>query len=245
MYNGINNTRERQMPSLDLHIDVKKEAFECPTCGYPSQQHRYSCFVKKFGQMTGIDESLKNPLTNKKNSPIMQGRMGLINCTECEVCGFIALWINNNLIFPTFPKNISKPNQDMPQEIKDIYIEAAEVSHRSPRSAAALLRLCLEMLLDHLNITGNDTNEKIGNSNFPDKILKACDAVRVRGNDAVHAREIQFNDTAETVSTLFHLINYIIEMQITLPNKADEVFNTLTVSQKNQIKERNEKNKKS
>ena|GEM_PF-1438795 len=231
------------MPSFQVPIDVKNEAFECPNCGYPAQQHRYSCLVNKFGHHANNSKPLENPLTNKRNSPVIQGFMGHINCTECEVCGFIALWIDDNLIFPTFPKNINKPHQDMPQEIRDIYTEAAEVSHRSPRSAAALLRLCLEKLLEFLKINGRDLNEKIGNSNFPAKILKACDAVRVRGNDAVHPREIQFNDREETVSTLFYLINYIVEMQITLPNKAEEVFNTLTSEQKEHIEKRNAKNK--
>lgn len=214
-------------------INVKNAAFACPHCGYEAQQHLYTCTARKeFATV-----SLQNPLTDKKNA-IKNSLMGEVKCTECEVCGFIALWINHKMIFPSFPKNTSKPNDDMPEEIKEIYIEAAKVSSHSLRSAAALLRLCLEKLLDFLKIPGNDLNKKIANSNFPEKILKACDSVRVYGNEAVHPGQIILDDNPEVVTALFKLINYVVEMQITVPRKAEEVFDSLPESKKNQISKR-------
>jgi len=39
---------------------------------------------------------------------------------------------------------------DMPEEVKEIYNEAREVSNISPRAAAALLRVALEKLTEYL-----------------------------------------------------------------------------------------------
>lgn len=227
------------MPRLTIPIDVKGKAFECPNCGSHAQQHLYACLVQSEH---GAPKPLINPLTNNKNSPTIPSLMGQINCTECEVCGFIALWIGDNMIFPAFPKNIKKAHEDMPQEIKEIYNEAALVSRYSPRSAAALLRLCLEMLLDHLKIFGKNLDEKIGNSKFPEKILNACDSVRIHANDAVHLiREIQLDDREQVVLTLFMLINYVVENQITLPKSIEEIYSSLPPSKKDHIAKRDRK----
>lgn len=224
-----------------IFMDVKRAAFKCPTCGYHSQQHSYTCSVSKLGTASETNILLKNPLTNKKNSATVTGLMGYINCTECDVCGFIALWINDYRIFPHFPKEIPEPNQDMPEEIKTIYTEAANVTNWSPRSAAALLRLCLEKLLEHLKISGKSLNEKISNSNFPEKLLNACDAVRIYGNNAVHPSEIQFDDKADTALTLFELINIIVDRLITDPKKIERAYNSLSPEHKNKIEDKNNK----
>lgn len=225
------------MAKLIVPVDPKKNAFNCAFCDAYAQQAWLMCFVSNDSDPN--PKLLCNPLSNKSSHPQVSGQTGAISCSECQACGFVSLWIGGHQIFPGSSKEIAKPNEDMPEDIKEVYIEAADIFSRSPRSAAALLRVCLEKLLIKLEIKGHNLNEKIGNSNFPDKILKAADAVRLFGNDAVHPGEIRFDEDTTIVPTLFLLINYVVEKQITSPNLAEDIYNKLTDSQKEQIKNRN------
>ncbi len=218
-------------------IDTKDTAFICLHCGVHAQREKYSCEVKKISDSSGGSYiPLTNPLKKIAPQPQIQGITGKIECSMCIVCGSITLWINSShtkkIIFPAFPVEIQKPHEDMPEHIKNIYIEAAEISNQSPRSAAALLRLCLENLVKDLEIKGKDLNEKIGNSEWPDEIKKACDSVRLYGNNAVHPGMIEVADEMMTVTTLFKIINYLVAQKIHMPKIINDVYDSLPESKK-------------
>jgi len=50
------------------------------------------------------------------------------------------------MIYPEV-SGIQKPNQDLDADIIEDYLEAASILNRSPRGAAALLRLCIHAWL--------------------------------------------------------------------------------------------------
>lgn len=217
-------------------IDTKDTAFICPHCGVHAQQEKYSCEVKKISDISGDNYILlTNPL--KKIAPQHRTEItGKFECSMCMACGSITLWINSGydkkLIFPTFPVEIQKPHEDMPEHIRKIYIEAAEISNQSPRSAAALLRLCLEILVNELGIKGKDLNEKIGNAEWPDEIKKACDSVRLYGNNAIHPGMIEVSDKMMTVTTLFKIINYFVAQKIHMPKIINDIYDSLPEQKK-------------
>lgn len=59
------------------------------------------------------------------------------------------------------------------------------------------------------------------------KIQRALDIVRVVGNESVHPGEMNIQDDASTVSTLFELVNIIAETMISEPKRIDEMFSSL------------------
>ncbi len=115
------------------------------------------------------------------------------------------------------------PHEDMPEELKVDYLEALSIVNKSPRGAAALLRLVLQKLLIQLGGKGENMYKDIESfvkKGLPEEIQIALDTVRVIGNEAVHPGLLNLKDDRDTAMMLFELINFIVEEQIA--RKKDE-----------------------
>ena len=130
-------------------------------------------------------------------------------------------------------------NSDLPDDIKQVYDEAAAIADRSPRAACAMLRLAVEMLMKHLGETGG-INESIGNlvkKGLDPTVQQSLDIVRITGNNAVHPGEIDFEDTTD-VQPLFDLINVIAGVLITLPKQNQTLYDGLPEGARKAIEKR-------
>ena len=137
--------------------------------------------------------------------------------------------------------NIVPPNTDLNDDIKADYNEATSIVNKSPRGAAALLRLCVQKLCKQLGESGDNLDRDIGNlvkKGLPGNIQKALDIVRVIGNNAVHPGQIDITDDIDTASRLFELVNHIAEIMITHPKKVDEMYNKLPEEKRKAIGKR-------
>ena len=117
---------------------LKLDAFHCPNCGSFSDQ--FWEFLYK----------------SNKGVTVTDNRYTVGNCRRCND---ITIWSGENMIFP-LTGNAPMPNPDMTEEIKIDYNEARDIVSRSPRSACALLRLCIDKICDE-KVKGVDLNEKI------------------------------------------------------------------------------------
>lgn len=132
------------------------------------------------------------------------------------------------------------PNPEMPNEVKPDYEEAASILSRSPRGAAALLRLAIQKLCFHLGGGGKNINDDIKmlvEKGLPSQVQQALDVVRVTGNNAVHPGQIDANDV-EIAASLFPLVNVIVEYMIELPNRIGGLYNALPDGAKQAIAKR-------
>ena len=89
------------------------------------------------------------------------------------------------------------PNVEMPRNVREYYTEAAEIISRSPRAAAALLRLAIQVLCKELGENGNNINDDIASlvaKGLPAVVQQSLDVVRVTGNEAVHPGQIDTCD---------------------------------------------------
>lgn len=133
--------------------------------------------------------------------------------------------------------NAPFPNSEMPVTVLKLYNEASAISSKSPRGAAALLRLSIQVLCKELGEKGENINTDIGilvKKGLPVIVQQSLDIVRVTGNDAVHPGQIDI-DNQETVTQLFDLVNIIIEYMISLPNKVSGIYKNLPSDKKNGI----------
>ncbi len=199
---------------------LNKNAFTCPTCG-------------AFSAMQW--ESLR---TNEQWQSI--------SLASCHRCNRHSVWLDGSENYPVkmiFPASLTAPlpNEDLPEECMNDYMEAREIASISPRGAAALLRLCIQKLAIHLGGDGRNINDDIGKlvkEGLPQRVQQALDVVRVVGNNAVHPGEISVDDQPETVHALFGLINLITDNQITQPKQVAELFASLPQGARNAVEKR-------
>jgi hypothetical protein len=124
------------------------------------------------------------------------------------------------------------------------YMEARDIFARSPRAAAALLRLCIQKLLASLGEKGKNINEDIASlvaKGLPVTVQRALDYCRVIGNNAVHPGEINLNDTPEIAQHLFGMVNFIVEDRITRPREIDQLYANIPDASRKAIEERDRK----
>src|SRR5262249_61457358 len=125
------------------------------------------------------------------------------------------------MIYPT-PYAAPPPVTQMPWDVQADYLEARKVVGKSPRAAAALLRLALQKLMVHLGEMGNNLNDDIGNlvaKGLPERVQKALDTVRVVGNNAVHPGQLNIKDDRQTAMALLDLTNIGVETMMLQPQK--------------------------
>ena len=136
------------------------------------------------------------------------------------------------------------PNEDLPDDCKVDYEEARAIAARSPRGAAALLRLVVQKLMKHLGESGTDINKDIASlvaKGVPREVQQAFDLCRVTGNEAVHPGTLDLNTTPERVLYLFKAVNYIVEDCITRPREFETEFNGLPADKLKGIENRDKK----
>lgn len=165
-----------------------------------------------------------------------------IRTSYCANCHKYTLWVNDVMVFPD-ASNAPLPCPEMPDDVKKLYMEARSICSKSPRGAAALLRLAIQQLCIEIGEKGNKINDDIASlvkKGLPEKIRKALDIVRVTGNNAVHPGQIDVDDI-DIVSALFDLINLIVEHMIEIPKKVNAMFDSLPESSREEIEKRDKK----
>ncbi len=138
--------------------------------------------------------------------------------TQCTHCDGWLHWYKDKILVPDV-SGAPPPNDDLDVEIKEDYAEAASIVAKSPRGAAALLRLCVQKLCKQLGEGGKNLDKDIGSlvAKGPDvRVQQALDILRVIGNESVHPGEIDLRDNPETAGTLFTLVNAIADQMIGL-----------------------------
>jgi hypothetical protein len=198
------------------------DGFSCPNCGVWAHQLWYSGLGWREGTTIGITEN------------------GRLEISICEKCDGYALWVDDKMVYP-ISSVAPLPSEDMPNNVKDDFLEARNIVNSSPRAAAALLRLAIQKLMPHLGKNNGKIDNDIADlvkDGMPATIQKALDTVRVIGNNAVHPGEIDLKDDIETAVALFGLVNMIVDAMITQPKEVEQLFGKLPKGAKEAIQKR-------
>lgn len=159
--------------------------------------------------------------------------------------------VSQKVIEPENFVEVPSPNLDLSTETTNLYNEAASVLGKSPRAAVALLRVAFETFLrTDLDLSGNSINDMLGklySSGIPEEMDAALHFVRLAGNAADHTNpgEIRLDgaDGVDTAKTLFGIINYVANEQITQKNKLTGLMKYFTPGQQQGIERLHNKHK--
>jgi Domain of unknown function (DUF4145) len=209
---------------------IGRKAFHCARCNVYADQFWFQVFHPEY---------VGNP-GSQYQSNVQIKRQQVSRCAHCNEYSF---WLDQKLLSPDIT-GAPLPHPEMPESVKPDFDEARSVFSRSPRSSAALLRLAIQKICIHLGFPGKNLNEDIGAlvvSGLPIEIQQSLDIVRVVGNNQVHPGTLDVRDDPETATSLFELVNVIVEDRIARPNKIKAIYPKLPEGARKQIDERNAK----
>lgn len=236
----------------ELTPAYEKRSFACPHCGAFAQQS-WSTEVW-FTEYEPVHENIiwediarstcracNNFIIWKSavsSSDSLAGLRGGLNPNDPAPKSVVwrIIWPVANVAEAAHPK--------MPSHLKGLYDEARSVSGSSPRAAAALLRLLLEDMLKDLDGSSKSLNATIGSlvskGLLSSQLQETADYLRIAGNDAVHpVAEIQSEgDTSAVASTMFRLVNLLVQELIAQPAEIRELYESLPESKRQAIIER-------
>lgn len=192
------------------------DAFNCPNCGAYAKQDWSNHFHNHSEHIQAL------------------------RTAKCGRCNDFSVWWYGEMVRPTAIP-VEKPSNDLPTEVRRDYEEAAQIVQKSPRAAAALLRLAIQKLCASLGGSGDNLNKDIATlveDGLPVKVQKMLDTVRVVGNHAVHPGQINLDDQPQTAEALFRLVNIIAEKMIAEPKEIDALYGSLPEEDREQIAKR-------
>ena len=169
-------------------------SFSCPQCGAHAHQHWFSVHAQGLDGKPPVytdalineleeDPALKNDQVLMKllpqfrrlalGLPFVEEKKDAGYCWFLEMknvfvsrrysCGDITIWKHTSILYPPTRYEIG-PGPDLPEDVRVDFEEARAVLDLSPRSAAALLRLCIQKLCKSLEVPGANLNATLGRS---------------------------------------------------------------------------------
>ena len=121
-----------------------------------------------------------------------------VSLSLCYSCNDVAIWIYDRLVWPQRGE-APLPNPDLPEHILRDYDEAGTILDLSPRGAAALLRLGVQQLCEHLGEKGKDINEDIASLVKKGLDVQAAAAAGTFSSIARRARPVTSRPSTSTL----------------------------------------------
>lgn len=213
-----------------------QDVFTCPFCDVTAKQEWYGNSHAERAYYGLSEYTLQESLKLDASELIRVDGLDTWLFAKCANCEELSVWHNNEMVYPEHCP-VDEPNLDMPEAVENKYREAAKVVSLSPVSAAALLRLALQLLLADIlesESTGDiyrdiDTLKK---RQLDSSLIKALDIIRITGNESVHPGTIDLNESKEDALYLFDLLNMICDQCYTQPKRMQEMYEKLPESKR-------------
>lgn len=204
---------------------LKKTSFICPHCGINSTYDVLAIpkeykgeYIVKFRYVVSEEKAV---VPRDLFDFYDQNEYLITRCDNAD-CQKLSFWVDGKLVWPA--GGGLHPSQYMPEDAKKIFKEAQSVVNLSPRSACALLRVCLERVVDNIGKQGDCANyksddklyNKIKSLNLNNNFQLLCDVCRRAGNENAHSGSLNLDDgeTQELAQAMATMINALVDSLI-------------------------------
>lgn len=212
----LDNFEKNQRPQVFSNADVDRSFLKKMEDG--ADRNRWIAFFDRFE---------KNEVTYEYvNYGRSDARMVNMWLSRCYSCDAFTVWVKDQIVWPETESTIVIP-EDLPGVMRAEVEEARNIIDKSPRGAAALLRLAIQNMMPVLDIEEDNLDKAIGalvKKGLDPAIQQAFDVVRIVGNNSVHPGQIDMKDNKEMALKLFTLIDMIVENMITRPNQLKALY---------------------
>lgn len=158
----------------------------------------------------------------------------VLECSTCKdislVGGYVTELPEKMHDYPLlYPESIELPDS-VPQSIRAVYVEGAEIRHRAPNAFAGQIRKALELLCDDKEASGRDLFHKLQSladtGILPATLANMTGLIRKIGNSDVHSKgKVYFFDTALIDDFFRTVIEYVYVAPVmieSLKNRLDK-----------------------
>lgn len=204
---------------------LNKTSFICPHCGVNSTYELLAIPEKYKGDYVAkLHYRLNDEITVSPEDLFDfydPNEYIVARCNNAD-CRKLSFWVDGKLAWPA--GGGLHPSQYMPEEAKKVFEEAQSVANLSPRSACALLRVCLERIVDNIGKQGNYPDykdksrlyDKIKSLNLNENFQLLCDVCRCAGNENAHSGSLNLDDgeTQELAQVMAIMINALVDSLI-------------------------------
>ncbi|MFN7311683.1 MAG: DUF4145 domain-containing protein [Vampirovibrionales bacterium] len=228
--------------------DPEKLVFTCQHCGALTT-HLPRSYDNNQGFTNNYSFSINSDIPRVVYDEFKTLKLSRTKCLHCSgIHIFVEEFLNHSYVSTlVYPFNINyegyeAPCEDMPEDIRVLYNEAAEVLKYSPRSSSALLRFALESLVKDICKTTPKKNNLAGyieqfvNENaWATKYQPHLKTLRLIGNNAVHGEKdgIDFFEDKEQSKKdclfLFNFLNRIADETYTSKRKDEEFMQRIGI----------------
>lgn len=229
----------------NLLVPLGDGQFDCPIC-----MATHAAYTAEGGVQIAITE------------PGVQIRMAKLYCHVCHqesVYKVVAKMnvqhepydFKESLIYPKIDTTVAPhPNPDMPEDVKSLYNEAVSVLGASPRSANALARLAMQVLVQNITSDADaktSLDKGIGqlvSEGLPKRFERMLDSVRIIGDKSVHPSNLDFSslkNSKDLSLNLLCMVNLLAQYEYSDKKAFDNIYDTLDDGQKEHIDYRDNK----
>ena len=250
--------------SKDQIPRLSSTAFNCPRCGTYAHQEWFDLKRETYTNdnwnngvesVNAVDSGILDPTTQLQDTWVQEGDfkvahvVGQWRMSKCWKCVEYSTWRDDELVFPAGSSYAPQPHEDMPDEAKTLYREAAAVVGISPRAGAALARATLELLLKELDpMEGKQDLAKridhvlidVGEKTPLGRMLTV---IRHSGNKSLHVEEqpdaimVQILDPEDpgVLALIFESINDLVEQLRTRPERVEALFQSVPAAVRDRV----------
>lgn len=218
----------------------RERTFTCPHCGIHAEQKWRDALWQDSNNGRDVVSAFSQEI-NKEGVDAHQAINNIVSsfrtfswemhAAYCQACDKPSFWLqgvdesssDHIMINPT-RAGVEPLPEGASETIQKLYDEADAIATISPRAAAALLRITIEVLckeiLDEQGKYKDDMNlqkmltELKKSGKFNDEAMKAMDNLRQIGNKVLHEGKIELKENINP-SSLFYLVRFVVNEFIT------------------------------